>query len=72
MSKKLRQAHFQFFLTIFFFLLKKLHIVHSFGPNWVYNMNKGLWAWPNGFSNGLIQKVGSHEILLAMAQTLQV
>ncbi len=47
-----------------------MDMVHSFGPNWVYTMNKGLRAIDHGFSNGLIQKERYHEVLWAMAQAL--
>jgi hypothetical protein len=46
-------------------------MVYSFGPNWVYTMNKGPKAIAHGFSNGLIQKVRYHEVLSAMVQALE-
>jgi hypothetical protein len=35
-----------------------MHMVQSFGPNWVYTVNEGPWAMAHGFSHGLIQEVG--------------
>jgi hypothetical protein len=38
-------------------------MVHSFGQNWVYTMNKDPRAIAHGFSNGLIQKEKYQEVL---------
>jgi len=40
-----------------------MDMVHSFGPNWVYIMNKGPSAIAQVFSNGLIQKEKYHKVL---------
>ncbi len=40
-----------------------MHMIHSFGPNWVYTVNKGPLNMAHGFSHGLIQKVGYDEVL---------
>lgn len=44
-------------------LIKKMHVMHSFDPYWVYTLNKDLEAIAHGFSGGLVQKVGYHEVL---------
>ncbi len=38
-------------------------MIHSFGPNWVYTVNKGPLNMAYGFSHGLIQKVEYDEVL---------
>ncbi len=62
MNEKLSQPHFQTFFNKFIFF-ENMDRVHSFGPNSVYVMNKGLRAIAHVFSNGLIQKERYHEVL---------
>jgi hypothetical protein len=47
-------------------------VVHTFWSKLNFHYDKGTWAMAHGFSGGLIQKVGYHEILWAIIHLIRL